>query len=78
MGDQLGQPHGSVATISTALNAQLDIGRREITNFAEHVMKLIGRSCSATVGQALQLQLDVGEHARIEQFTKFLGTKQGA
>ena len=41
-------------------------------------MELVGRPCPATLGEALQLELDVGEHTRIEQLAQLLGAEQVA
>ena len=41
-------------------------------------MQLVGRACPAPVGEALQLELDVGEHAGVEQLAQLLGAEQVA
>ncbi len=50
----------------------------EVADLAEHVVQLVGRACPAPLGEALQLELDVGEHARIEQLAQLLGAEQVA
>jgi hypothetical protein len=41
-------------------------------------VQLVGRSSAAAFGQALQLELDVGQHPRIEQLAELFGTEQVA
>ncbi len=59
-----------------ALAAQIDLGNGEVADLAQHVVQLVGTARPAAVGQALQLQLDVGEHARVEQLAQLLGAEQ--
>ena len=73
-GDQLGEPRRTVVAFTT----QVDLGRGEVADLAEHVVELVGRSCPAPLGEALQLELDVGEHARVEQLAQLLGAEQVA
>ncbi len=58
--------------------SQLDLVGGEITDLAEHVVQLVGGARPPSVGDALQLQLDVGEHLGVEQLAQFLGTEQVA
>ena len=41
-------------------------------------MQLVGAASPATLGQALQLELEVGEHAGVEQLAQLLGAEQVA
>ena len=41
-------------------------------------MQLVGAACAAAFGEALQLELEVGEHARVEQLAQLLGAEQVA
>ncbi len=71
--EQLGQPG-----LAVALAAQIGLGLGEVADLAQHVVQLVGRARPATVGEALQLQLDVGEHGRVEQLAQLLGAEQVA
>ena len=41
-------------------------------------MQFVGRPGAATLGEALQLQLDVGEHTGVEQLAQLLRAEQVA
>ena len=68
----------SHAGAPVALAAQVDLGRGQVADLAEHVVQLVGAARPAPVGEALQLELDVGEHARVEQLAQLLGAEQVA
>ncbi len=73
LGDELGD-HGR----AVAFTAQIDLGRRQLADPPQHVVQLVGRTRPATVGEALQLELDIGEHTRVEQLAQLFGAEQFA
>ena len=74
LGQQLGQPR----LVAGLLAAQVELGRRQVADPAQDVVQLVGAAGPAAVGQALQVELDVGEHAGVEQLAQLLGAEQVA
>ena len=70
--EQRGQPRRP----GRRLAAQIDLGGGEIADLAEHIVQLVGRPGTSTVGEALQFEFDVGEHAGVEQLTQLFGAEQ--
>ena len=68
---RLGQEFGGYA-------AQVDLGRAEVTDLAEHVVQLVGAAGTTSFAEALQLELEVGEHAGVQQLAQLLRAEQVA
>ena len=60
------------------LAAQIDLGGGQVADSAQHVVQLVAAARSSPVGQVLQVQLDIGQHAGIEQLAQLLGAEQVA
>ncbi|KAF0161487.1 MAG: hypothetical protein FD160_4178, partial [Caulobacteraceae bacterium] len=58
--------------------SQAALGRGEIARLAEHVVQLVGATRSPPLAEALQLELDIGEHTGVEQLAQLLGAEQVA
>ena len=61
-----------------ALTAQIDLGSAEVADLAQHVVQFVGTASTTTIGDALQFELHIGQHARVEQLAQLLGTQQVA
>ena len=72
---QVGQPGRGGPT---ALATQVGLGDREVAHPAQHVVQLVGAAGAAAVGQQLQLQLQVGEGAGVQQLAQLLRAEQVA
>ncbi len=64
------------AALAGGLAAQLDLRRRQVADAPQHVVQLVGRAGATAVGQVLDVELDVGEHAGVEQLAQLLGAEQ--
>ena len=60
------------------LAAQIDLRGGQIADPAQHVVELVGAAGPAPVGQVLQVELDIGQHAGVEQLAQLLGAEQVA
>ncbi len=60
------------------LATQVDLQRGQITDAAEDVVQLVDAAGAPAVGQALQVELDVGEHAGVEQLAQLLDPEEVA
>ncbi len=63
---------------AVALAAQIDLGCSEVADLAQHVVQFVGAAGPPAIGHALQLELHIGQHARVEQLPELLGTQQVA
>ena len=50
----------------------------QVADPAQHVVQLVGAAGPPAVGQPLQVELDVGQHAGVEQLAQLLGAEQVA
>ena len=73
---QLGQP--AVRSGSRPLGPQVELDGGQVADAAQHVVQLVGAPRPPAVGQSLQVELDVGEHAGVEQLAQLLGPEQVA
>ena len=58
------------------VGAGLDLPPAERAEQPEQVVDLVGVARPTAVGEALQLELEVGEHRRIDQLAELLGAQQ--
>ena len=58
------------------LAAGVELVGRQRAEAAEQVVDLVGVAGPAAVDQALQLELEVGEHVGVEQLAQLLGAEQ--
>ena len=71
-----GGPQVRRRLIAGRLAAQLDLAGAQVADAAQHVVQLVGRAGPPPVGEVLDIELDVGEHAGVEQLAEFLGAEQ--
>ena len=58
--------------------AEIDLSGGEVADRTQDVVQLVGAAGPATVGQPLQVELDVGEHSGIEELAELLGSEEVA
>ena len=51
-------------------------GRRQVAEAAQQVVQLVGRAGPAVLDEALQLELEVGQHLGVDQLAQLLGAEQ--
>ena len=59
-----------------ALRPQVELGRREVAQLAQDVVQLVGARGPPAVREALQLELQVGQDARVEELPQLLRPQQ--
>ena len=58
------------------VGAGLDLPAAERAEDAQQVVDLVGVAGPASVGEALELELEVGEHDRVDELAQLLGSEQ--
>ncbi|CAB5001345.1 unannotated protein [freshwater metagenome] len=70
---QFGHPRPAVC-----LGAQVEFLCRQVAQATQHVVQFVGAAGTASVGQQLQFQLQIGKRPRVEQLAQFLRSQQVA
>ena len=77
--DQLVEPaHGRRRRLRPLGQRRSSSAERQVAEPAQHVVQLVGDAGPAPVDEALQLELEVGEHVGVEQLAQLLGAEQVA